>query len=111
MLKKIRLFTEEEMKAIGKRIQITRKSEGLKAIDFADLIGIGKDQLSRIENGKVPCKLEHLFVIAQYLNITTDYLLYGRSYSEGVEHFNSIWFNLSENERIKAIKIIEIMKE
>ena len=33
------------MKAIGKRIQITRKSECLKIIDFADLIGIGKDQL------------------------------------------------------------------
>ena len=111
MLKKIRLFTEEEMKAIGKRIQITRKSECLKAIDFADFIGIGKDQLSRIENGKVPCKLEYLFVIAQYLNVTTDYLLYGRSYIEGAEHFNCIWFNLSENERIKAIKIIEIMKE
>ena len=50
-------------------------------------------------------------MIAQYLNVTTDYLLYGRSYIEGAEHFNSIWFNLSENERIKAIKIIEIMKE
>lgn len=111
MEREVKLFTDDTMKDMGKRIQDARKNKGFKAIDFADLIGIGKDQLSRIENGKVPCKLEHLFVIAKYLNVTTDYLLYGRSYIEEAEHFNSNWFDLSENERIKAIKILEIMKE
>jgi len=36
-------FTENDMKGMGKRIQNLRKSKGIKAIDFADIIGIGKD--------------------------------------------------------------------
>lgn len=105
------LFTEEEMKAIGKRIQNERKKKGFKAIEFADIIGIGKDQLSRIENGKVPCKVEYLFVIAQLLNVSTDYLLFGKSYIVEAELLNSLWSNMSENNRKKAMKIIELMME
>ena len=75
-MKEIRLFTDEVMRDMGKRIQIARKKKGYKAIDFADIIGIGKDQLSRIENGKVPCKTEYLFVISQVLGLSVDYIMY-----------------------------------
>lgn len=51
MEREVKLFTEDTMKDMGKRIQDARKNKGFKAIDFADIIGIGKDQLSRIENG------------------------------------------------------------
>ena len=78
MKENINLFTEQTMRDMGKRIQEERKNKGFKAIDFADIIGIGKDQLSRIENGRVVCKLEYIYVIAQYLEISTDYLLYGK---------------------------------
>ena len=78
MEREVKLFTEDTMKDMGKRIQDARKNKGFKAIDFADIIGIGKDQLSRIENGRVVCKLEYIYVIAQYLEISTDYLLYGK---------------------------------
>ena len=50
-------------------------------------------------------------MIAQYLNITTDELLYGKPNIKEVRRLNSIWDDLCENERIKVIKIIEIMKE
>ena len=73
----IRLFSDEVVKEIGKRIQDCRKKKGIKAIDFAAMIGIGKDQLSRIENGRVPCKVEYLFMIGQYLEVDVNYLLYG----------------------------------
>ncbi|WP_395548260.1 MULTISPECIES: helix-turn-helix domain-containing protein [unclassified Lacrimispora] len=78
MEREVKLFTEDTMKDMGKRIQDARKNKGFKAIDFADIIGIGKDQLSRVENGRVVCKLEYIYVIAQYLEISTDYLLYGK---------------------------------
>ena len=78
MEREVKLFTEDTMKDMGKRIQDARKNKGFKAIDFADIIGIGKDQLSRIDNGRVVCKLEYIYVIAQYLEISTDYLLYGK---------------------------------
>lgn len=60
MKENINLFTEQTMRDMGKRIQEERKNKGFKAIDFADIIGIGKDQLSRIENGRVVCKLEYI---------------------------------------------------
>lgn len=77
MYNEVRYFMDEDMINMGKRIQNLRKQRGYKGMEFADMIGIGKDQLSRIENGKLPCKLEHLFVIARILNVSSDYLLYG----------------------------------
>ena len=82
MKENINLFTEQTMRDMGKRIQEERKNKGFKAIDFADIIGIGKDQLSRIENGRVACKIEYLYVMAQYLNISTDYILFGSTNNE-----------------------------
>lgn len=82
MEREVKLFTEDTMKDMGKRIQDARKNKGFKAIDFADIIGIGKDQLSRIENGRVACKIEYLYVMAQYLNISTDYILFGSTNNE-----------------------------
>lgn len=82
MEREVELFTEEVMKEMGRRIQNARKKKGFKAIDFADIIGIGKDQLSRIENGRVECKLEYIFVIAQYVDKSADYLLFGKEESK-----------------------------
>ena len=45
MEREVKLFTEDTMKDMGKRIQKAKKNKGFKAIDFADIIGIGKDQL------------------------------------------------------------------
>lgn len=98
------LFTESVMKTIGERIKTARKTKGYKAIDFADIIGIGKDQLSRIENGKVPCKTEYLFVISQLLDISVDYLMFGNVLGSDIEELVKIVGN-KEN-RIRKIKQI-----
>lgn len=98
------LFTESVMKTIGERIKTARKIKGYKAIDFADTIGIGKDQLSRIENGKVPCKTEYLFVISQLLDISVDYLMFGNVLGSDIEELVKIVGN-KEN-RIRKIKQI-----
>ena len=41
-------------------------------------LGISANQVSRIETGKAKCSLEHFFVIAQLLNCSADYLLFGK---------------------------------
>lgn len=71
------LLDNEKVIEIGKRIKESRVSKKIKSIDMAELIGIGKDQYSRIETGKVVCKLEYLFVISQYLEVSMDYLCFG----------------------------------
>lgn len=101
MKREVKLFTEETMRDMGKRIQEARKNKGFKAIDFADIIGIGKDQLSRIENGRVACKIEYLYVMAQYLNISTDYILFGSTNNE---------INV-ENNLEKKRQIIQLLEE
>ena len=101
MEREVKLFTEDTMKDMGKRIQDARKNKGFKAIDFADIIGIGKDQLSRIENGRVACKIEYLYVMAQYLNISTDYILFGVTNNE---------INV-ENNLKKKRQIIQFLEE
>ena len=101
MEREVKLFTEETMRDMGKRIQEERKNKGFKAIDFADIIGIGKDQLSRIENGRVACKIEYLYVMAQYLNISTDYILFGSTNNE-----INVEYNLK-----KKRQIIQLLEE
>lgn len=101
----IRLFTDEEIKAMGKRIQSARKKKGFKSIEFADIIGIGKDQLSRIENGKVPCKVEYLFVMVELLDVSSDYLLYGKK--DRLTEISTFLESLSEIDIVKAEKILK----
>ena len=66
--KNIRQFTEEERKAMGTRIREAREEAGMKQIDLATLLAIGKNQMYRIESGLTPCKTEYLFEISQILS-------------------------------------------
>ena len=62
---------------IGRRIQERRIKCGLSGATLGAYLGISANQVSRIETGKARCSIEHFFVIAQILNCSTDYLLFG----------------------------------
>lgn len=53
-----------------------------KAIELASYLGIGKNQMSRIESGKANCTIPQLYCIAQILDCSADFLLFGE------EHMN-----------------------
>ena len=63
---------------IGQRIQEARLAKGLSGEELGAYLGIKGNQISRIETGKAKCSLEHIFIIAQILDCTTDYLLFGK---------------------------------
>ena len=63
---------------IGQRIQEAWLAKGLSGEDLGAYLGIKGNQISRIETGKAKCSLEHIFIIAQILDCTTDYLLFGK---------------------------------
>ena len=107
MNKEIQRLSDEKIKEMGKRIKEKRKEKGYKAIDFADIIGVGKDQLSRIENGKLPCKLEHLFVITQILDVSSDYLIYGKEEND----VDNLIKHMKKRDIDKLKRIINIMIE
>lgn len=83
--KNVRQFTEEECKAMGTRIREAREEVGMKQINLATLLAIGKNQMYRIENGQTPCKTEYLFEISQILGVSLDYLYFGENECSEVE--------------------------
>lgn len=63
---------------VGQRIQDTRIKQGLSGADMGAYLDISANQVSRIETGKAKCSLEHIFILAQVLNCSADYLLFGK---------------------------------
>lgn len=69
---------------IGQRIQERRLEKKLAAADVAAYLNIKSNQLSRIENGRANCTVPQLFVLAQVLECSVDYLLFGKSQQAGL---------------------------
>lgn len=109
--KKVVRFGQENQIEVGQRIQNRRKELGISATDFAWCIGIGKDMLSRIETGKNPCKMENLYVISQYLDVSADYLLFGERNCQMRDKISEILCALSDRQLSKAKKVLEAVFE
>lgn len=45
--------------------------------ELGTYLSVNANQVSRIETGKVKCKLEHIFILCQVLECSADYLLFG----------------------------------
>ena len=108
--KEISGFDSNTMLSMGARIQEKRIEKGIKAIDFAELMGISKDQLSRIENGRTVCRTEHLYVIAQLLEVSVDYLLFGNELDRVRKEIYTLIEDMNQVDAQKVIQIIKIMK-
>lgn len=90
---------------LGQRIQETRIQKGIKALDMAVELNISKDQYSRIENGRSVCSTQKLYQIAQHLDVSVDYLLFGEQ-EEGLIVQICVLLsgkNVKELERIKRV--------
>ena len=59
---------------MGERIKISRKSNNMTQSELADILGISADQVSNIELGKSACKIDHIYLLMQVLDISADYL-------------------------------------
>lgn len=62
-------------RSIGKRIAFYRKVKGLKQCELAEMIGMQKESLNRIEVGKSITTLPTLVRIASVLGVTLEDLL------------------------------------
>lgn len=58
-----------------RRLRDIREDHDLKQVDIAELLGIAQTVYSRYERGLQTIPLEHLIKLAQYYNVSTDYLL------------------------------------
>ena len=63
----------------GQRMQEARKLAGMTQEELADVLGIDKNHVSRLERGAKACSIDILVEISAALRVSTDYLLTGRS--------------------------------
>lgn len=59
----------------GERLNATRKAKGKTAQNMADLLGIALRSYRAYESGDREPQLSYLVAIADFLGVTTDYLL------------------------------------
>lgn len=74
----IREYDKECNEAIGLRIQNKRIERNMTGAELGAYLSITANQVSRIETGKVKCRLEHIFILCQVLECSADYLLFGK---------------------------------
>lgn len=74
---------------------------------MADKVGLEYETYRRIEVGKVLVTTENLLRIASILGLTTDYILSGSEVGINDKELAQLINNLSDNERIKAKKVLE----
>ena len=95
--------------SIGQRIQDIWLQKGIKALDMAVQVDLSKDQYSRIERGTSICKITTLHKIAQYLEVSADYLLYGTKDELYIDQIRIFLRGMKKREKEKLIKILEII--
>lgn len=107
------IFTKEvkslDSFALGQRIQDARICKGIKALDMAAQLDLSKDQYSRIECGTSMCKLSTLHKIAQYLEVSADYLLYGRDEDLYMSQICIYLKKMKRTDKEKLLKVLEII--
>lgn len=70
-----------EIKAIGRRIRECRERMGLSIEEVANRIGYSYDHLSKVERGERTFTVDLLGTIAEILDTTPDYLIFGEIHS------------------------------
>ena len=75
------------------RIKALRKEKDIKQDVLANLLGLEVAGISKLETGRVPLKDEYIIKLANYFNVSTDYLL-GKSDIRNPEKIDSDKINI-----------------
>lgn len=85
MNKEIREYDKNVQLEIGQRIQEMRLDKNMKSIELATELGITRNQMSRIENGRANCTISQLFILLQILGGSADYILFWKKYEREIK--------------------------
>ncbi|MGI6562439.1 MAG: helix-turn-helix domain-containing protein [Clostridia bacterium] len=93
---------------IGERLKLLREEKGLKQLDIAQMLGVSRTTYTQYETGKSEPDLTTVAKLADYFNVSLDYLLGRVSIREPIEtiaahHEGEDWTEeeLEEIERFK----------
>ena len=91
----------------GKRIKELRKKKGMSQSDLAEAISIHVKTVSKAERGVVGLSVDNLVLIAQYFEVSLDYLILGNSGERSI--FERIESQLEEKRKKIESIIAEIL--
>lgn len=64
-----------DKKIFGQRLKDLRTKKNLTQLDLANLLGVSKVQICEIESGKRTTTIDKLYQLADFFNVTIDYLV------------------------------------
>lgn len=100
-----------DKKAVGVRLKEIRKRRGLTQSELAAKLDYSSErQLQRIENGETSCSVDKLMEIAQILEVTTDYLLFGTEKNQ-TGRFRKCFENKTEKQIEYLYRLLETAGE
>lgn len=92
--------------AVGARIKQLRKSRNLTQSKLSEYLDYTNErQLQRIENGETACSVDKLMEIAQILNSSTDFLLFGVEKKSGNE-LEEMFVGKNEKQKLYLKKLL-----
>ena len=71
--------TPDMAKTLGKNVKCLRKRANITKTMFAAMVGIGRPQLNRIENGTADVRLSMVQELAEALEVEAEKLLFERA--------------------------------
>lgn len=90
-----------DMIAIGSRVKAERKHLGISQERLAETVGVSPHYIYEIERGMKAMSLETLINIINALEISSDYLLFGKQQSGTATLYDQLQA-LSDERRIRA---------
>ena len=68
-------FDRRDEAVLGNRIQELRKAMNMSQVDLAKVLNVTKQSVSNWENSNIQPSIDMLIRLAEYFNVSTDYLL------------------------------------
>ena len=100
-------MSEADLNSIGKRIQSRRKQQGYTQEQLAEMMNVSIQMVSNLERGNKAIRIDNLVNLSQILDVSTDYILTGKTTADDNKALTTRIAQLSPKDR----KMIEMMVE
>lgn len=101
-------LSRERLRAISQNIRNARKERGLTQEEIAEKVGVSTEYYGQVESGNKAPSLETLLNIAESMNVSIDFLVYGGENKRN-KGLNNIIRMLSDKDQATLSKIERLL--
>lgn len=94
---------------MGKRLKKLRKVEELRQIEVAEAVGMARSYLAQIENDRREGALAVLITLADFYDVSLDYLFKGNDQGKNVmdSSVTQIWRSLTDEQQKALLSLLK----